>query len=123
MLNVEKNNKQVDIPLLDYKIGDGVYVYSKELFQDYNFMIDKNMIGTIISFEQKKYEDIYGSEYIEYAAKIELNSKKIITIKDESTQALFRKYEFIAIKELKFILNKANNKSQNALKFLEKSMT
>lgn len=88
------------IKLIDCKEGDHVLVYTKSIF-DQSRRINKDMIGIVESFIQDIDEDWIGMEYLSYSASIRMKGGQLIKIKDEHSHTLFRKYEFITLKELK----------------------
>ena len=77
--------------MLKCKVKDKVKVYKKNLFFN---KIDKIMVGTIEKIEEWKELDTF--KYIEYDCYkviVSVDNKKI-TIKDNYSKILFRKYEF-----------------------------
>ncbi|MDC6267373.1 hypothetical protein [Lysinibacillus fusiformis] len=84
--------------LINCKVNDQVYVYQNKI--EDNLDINPDMIGVVETFEQKIDEDWLGMEYLTYRISIRLKNNKVVKIVDDRTKPLFRKYEFITLKDL-----------------------
>lgn len=79
--------------LLQIKVNDKVKVYKKNLFSN---KINEIMFGTVERIEEWKETDSWGElDYDCYRIIIVVKNKRI-TIEDNYTKMLFRKYEFEA---------------------------
>ncbi|MEA0563267.1 hypothetical protein [Lysinibacillus irui] len=85
--------------LIDCKVQDKVYVYKNNI--EDNISINQDMIGIVEAIEQKIDEDWLGMDFLTYKVTIKFNNGQRIKIVDEITKPLFRKYEFITLKDLK----------------------
>lgn len=107
-----------DIKLFNCKVGDKVYVYKKKLLQENDFTINKDLIGTIIDFEQRPWSDVDDFEYLGYKATIEFKNGKTICIKDRYNKPFFKVYSFILLEDLKEALEKMNESCKTTLNIL-----
>jgi ATP:corrinoid adenosyltransferase len=105
---------ETEVESLTCGVGDKVYVYKKKLFKG-DFTLDSAMFGEIIDLEQRVSEDYMNMEQLHYTATIKLQSGKTIIIEDEFNMALFRKYDFITLKELREMLEEKSSQLQVCL--------
>lgn len=82
------------------EVGDKVYVYRKRDFVKTG-TINENMVGTIEFLDQQTDEAWDGMQYLTYTVVIKLSDDTRITIKDDGTRPILRKYEFITLSDLK----------------------
>lgn len=108
-------------------INDKVYVYRNKIFPlnivkntDIHEIIDnldEGMFGIITDIKLWENTDLVY-DYDCYKVTIRLNNGKTIKIKDKFTHVLFRRYEFITLKDLQEILKNINEKSQESLEIV-----
>lgn len=80
--------------ILAIKVNDKVKIYKKKLFTN---KINETMVGIVKRIEEWEEEDSWGElDYSCYKIVIAIGDKEI-TIEDDHTKILFRKYECEAI--------------------------
>ncbi|AGK97416.1 hypothetical protein [Clostridium pasteurianum] len=112
---------------LTVNIGDKVYVYHNKIFP-FNIVkntdihevianLDEGMFGVVTDIKRWENTDLVY-DYDCYKATIRLNNGKTVKIKDKYTHVLFRRYEFITLKDLKGLLLKNQKNIENSLDIL-----
>lgn len=100
--------------MMEWNVLDRVYVYKKSIFNDANFAIDSNMIGTVISVDDRSDEDFMGQERCFYKIKVELDNGRNITVREDAT--IFNRYKMVSLNELLQFLEHSITDVNNGLK-------